>query len=231
MGLFQYKPDGGCGGCHARGGGNAQKKANLAVFVSGGGTNLQTILDALDARTLRRVRLALVLASTSKAYALERAKKAGVPYEVVLEKQAGGQVGDFATRLLNTLAFYEIDLIFLGGYLKKIPQEVVQKYAGRIANIHPTLLPKYGGPGMYGLAPHEAVLAAKEPMTGATVHYVNENFDDGDILLQKEVPVMAGDTPPILQARVMKEGEHVIVPQAIQLMADRFLGLENKEES
>lgn len=84
---------------------------------------------------------------------------------------------------------------------------------------------------MYGLAPHEAVLAAKEPMTGATVHYVNENFDDGDILLQKEVPVMAGDTPPILQARVMKEGEHVIVPQAIQLMADRFLGLENKEES
>ncbi len=191
----------------------------FAVLVSGGGTNLQAILDALDAGKITNASLEVVISNNPTAYALERAKKHGIPTRVVSPK-------DFATReefhdaLLETLEEYQPDLIVLAGFLVVIPKKMVDRYPNRIINIHPSLIPSFCGTGYYGLKVHEAALARGVKITGATVHFVDAGTDTGPILMQKAVEVKDGDTPEILQRRVMEEAEWVLLPAAIQKLAN-----------
>lgn len=188
------------------------------VLVSGGGTNLQRLLDLERSGDLAPAQIVAVIASNSKAYALERARLAGVPTAVLAQRDYADEAA-WDQALLASLEAYRADLIVLGGFLKKIGPRVLAAYSGRILNIHPSLLPKYGGPGLYGLAPHQAVLAAGERETGATVHLVTADYDRGPILLQRKVAVLPGDSPEELQQRVMREAEQVILPQAVQALA------------
>lgn len=175
----------------------------VAVLCSGGGTNLQALLDAAAAGRLPHAQLALVGADRD-CHALERAKKAGVPALRIAK-----------TDLAAALEEARIDVVVLAGYLAIVPTEVTRAYAGRMINIHPSLLPAYGGPGMYGLRVHQAVLAAGESVTGATVHLVTDEVDGGPILSQAEVKVEPGDTPETLQARVMEQAEWRLLPRAL----------------
>jgi len=182
----------------------------VAVCVSGGGSNLQALLDALQGEAPARV--VLVLSNRPDAGGLERARQAGVPAEVL------GDPAD-TTDWITRLGRRDVDLVVLAGYLKLVPPGVLTKYRGRIINIHPALLPAFGGPGMYGRRVHEAVLTSGATETGATVHLVDEEFDRGEILAQRRVPVHAGDTPESLAARVL-EAEHRLLP-AVVLAAAR----------
>ncbi|MDR2505240.1 MAG: phosphoribosylglycinamide formyltransferase [Oscillospiraceae bacterium] len=181
----------------------------IAVLVSGGGTNLQALIDADNPYG----EIALVVSSKKDVYALERARLAGIPSEVVPKKKYGA---GFAAKLIETLRERRIDLIVLAGYLTILPPEVIREYDRRIVNIHPALLPSFGGIGMYGLAVHEAALARGVKVTGATAHYVNEIADGGKIIAQKAVGVREGDTPQVLQKRVMEEAEWVILPETVR---------------
>jgi phosphoribosylglycinamide formyltransferase-1 len=186
--------------------------AKLAVFISGGGTNLQALIDAIKAGKLS-ARIVLAVSSRSDAYGLERARAENIDTFVFRMK-------DFSTpeegtrHLLELLAKYGVDYIALAGYLKMVPIEVIKAYKNRITNIHPALLPKYGGKGMYGHFVHEAVLASGDTESGATVHLVDEIYDHGRILLQGRVPVYPGDTPDMLAERILKV-EHEIYPRAL----------------
>ena len=191
------------------------RKANIAVLVSGGGTNLQALLDAQAAGKIPHGRIALVLSSSPKAYALERAKNAGVPGFSV-EKP------DFEEKLNALLEEYRIDLVVLAGFLSILSGRFTEKWANRIVNIHPSLIPSFCGAGMYGLKVHEAALQKGVKVTGATVHLVNEIPDGGEILLQKAVEVLPGDTPERLQKRVMEQAEWVLLPQAVELLAEKI---------
>ena len=191
------------------------KKANIAVLVSGGGTNLQALLDAQTAGKLPHGQIVLVLSSSPKAYALERAKKAGIPGFAV-EKP------DFEGKLNALLEEHHIDLVVLAGFLSILSRSFTEKWANRIVNIHPSLIPSFCGAGMYGLKVHEAALQKGVKVTGATVHLVNEIPDGGQILLQKAVEVLPGDTPEILQKRVMEQAEWVLLPQAVELLAEKI---------
>jgi phosphoribosylglycinamide formyltransferase-1 len=182
----------------------------IAVLVSGGGTNLQAILDAQAGGRLKSGRAALVVSSSAKAYALERAATAGVPSEVITEK-AG-----FDAALLRVLEQYNIEVVALAGFLRILGKRVIEKFPNRIINVHPSLIPAFCGDGLYGLKVHEAALAKGVKVTGATVHLVNEITDGGKILLQKAVDVREGDTPETLQRRVMLEAEHVLLPRALE---------------
>jgi phosphoribosylglycinamide formyltransferase-1 len=185
------------------------EKVKIAVLVSGGGTNLQALIDADNPYG----EIALVISSKKDVYALERARLADIPSVVVSKvKYKTG----FAAKLIETLREHHIQLIVLAGYLTILPDEVINAYDHRIINIHPALLPSFGGIGMYGLAVHEAVLARGVRVTGATVHYVNEIPDGGRIIAQKAVCVLPDDTPEILQRRVMEEAEWVILPDAVR---------------
>ena len=195
---------------------------NISVMASGGGTNFQAILDALDAGQIENAQVKLLIASNDKAFALERARNHGIKTTVISAKDYPDM--DAKTdAILAALAEAETDLIVLAGYMSIIDPRVVREYSGRIINIHPSLIPKHCGKGMYGLKVHEAVLASGDTETGATVHYVDEGVDTGEIILQEKVPVMEGDTPEVLQQRVLKT-EHKILPAVIQMIAAGTLG-------
>lgn len=190
---------------------------NVAVLVSGGGTNLQALIDAKAAGSLPNAKLALVIASKPGVYALERAKAANIPSEVVCRKDFDSQEA-FDSAMLDTLRRYDIGAVVLAGYLSIVGAPVVAAYPDKIINIHPSLIPSFCGAGYYGLRVHEAALKKGVKVTGATVHLVNEQYDDGRILLQKAVSVEEGDTPETLQKRVMKEAEWVILPKALDMI-------------
>jgi phosphoribosylglycinamide formyltransferase-1 len=203
-------------------------RCNVAVLVSGSGTNLQAILDAERTGNLGGAKVRLVLANKADAYGLERARMAGVRAEHVSVKTEGSFDG-VAARMLQLFAEEEIDLIVLAGYLKLVHPEVVKKYHRRIINIHPALLPKFGGTGMYGLKVHKAVLEAGEKFSGPSVHFVDEIFDHGTVIAQRKVPVDAGDTPESLQARVLVL-EHQILPETIRKLAGGEIPLGDKQQ-
>ena len=190
----------------------------VAVLVSGGGTNLQAIIDAKAAGKIPSAELSLVLASNDKAYALERAAKAGIPSEV-LRKAKGEEPSLYGERLLEVLRRHNIDLVVLAGFLTILPENVIRAYDHRILNVHPSLIPSFCGDGFYGLRVHEAALAKGVKVTGATIHFVNEITDGGDIIAQKAVEVLPDDTPETLQKRVMVEAEWVLLPQAVETVA------------
>ena len=189
-----------------------------AVLVSGGGTNLQAIIDAKRAGKIPSAELALVVASNASAYALTRAENAGIAH-TVLRKEKGEAPADYGERLLTLLRENAIDVVVLAGFLTILPENVIRAYDHRILNIHPSLIPSFCGDGFYGLHVHEAALKRGVKVTGATVHFVNEITDGGDIIAQKAVEVLPGDTPEILQRRVMEQAEWILLPQALEQVA------------
>ena len=199
----------------------------LAVFVSGGGTNLQALIDQIEQGKLSDVSIEVVISSKSDAYALERAKKHGIP-AVAVTKKDYPDPALFTQELLKYLEKFRVDLIVLAGYLLIVPQAIVRKYHNRIINIHPSLIPSFCGKGYYGLKVHEAALSYGVKVTGATVHFVDLGTDTGPIILQKAVPVLEGDTPEILQRRVMEEAEWQIYPKAIALYAQGRIQIQGR---
>lgn len=193
----------------------------IAVFVSGGGTNLQALLDAERAGRLAPGRICLVLSSRGGVRALERAGAAGVE-AVVCSRRALGSQAAFEAAVGAELAARDIDLIVLAGFMSILSKEFTDRWPDRIINVHPSLIPSFCGQGFYGLRVHEAALARGVRVTGATVHYVNEIPDGGRILLQKAVPVEEGDTPETLQRRVMEQAEWLLLPQAVQMVSERI---------
>ena len=198
----------------------------IAVFVSGGGTNLQAIIDNIESGKLPNVEIALVIASNDKAYALERAAKHNIPATVMSVKSYASRE-EWDDAVVAKLKSVGTELIVLAGYLSLLGAKTVAAYNNRIINIHPALIPSFCGQGMYGIRPHEAALARGVKVSGATVHIVNENYDEGPILLQKCVDVLPDDTPEVLQKRIMKECEQVILPEAIRLFADGKIKIVN----
>ena len=187
--------------------------ARIAVLVSGGGTNLQALLEAEAAGRIPHGEIALVVSNNPKAYALERAKNFGVPGAVITKKDCGSQE-KMEAMLQAVLERNGTDLIILAGFMSILTENFTKKWEKRIINIHPSLIPAFCGEGMYGLHVHEAALARGVKVTGATVHYVNEICDGGEIIAQKAVEVLPGDTPEILQRRVMEQAEWILLPQA-----------------
>ncbi len=191
----------------------------VGVMVSGGGTNLQAILDAIDSKKIRNAAVAAVISNNRNAYALERARNHGIEAVCVSPKDYETRA-QFNEALLAKVDEYRLDLIVLAGFLVAIPAAMIQKYPNRIINIHPSLIPSFCGVGYYGLKVHEAALKRGVKITGATVHFVDEGTDTGPILLQKAVEVKPGDTPEILQRRVMEEAEWILLPKAIDMIAN-----------
>ena len=186
----------------------------IAVLVSGGGTNLQALIDA-QGSVLCSGKIALVISNVPGAYALERAKKAGIATEVVVKKDCGSQLA-FEDRLMELLTAHNIDVIVLAGFMTILTAHFTNQYPNRIINVHPSLIPSFCGEGFYGLRVHQAALEYGVKVTGATVHFVNEVCDGGQIIGQKAVPVLEGDTPEILQHRVMEQAEWILLPQAAE---------------
>lgn len=199
---------------------NTPRKINLAVMISGGGTNLQALIDACRAPDFP-ARILLVISNNAEAYGLERARQAGIDTAVIPH-------GDFPDRptfeqaMLDTLAPYEIDLICQAGFIRILTPHFVKPWEGRLINIHPSLLPK--GKGTHGIKVHKTILETGETESGCTIHHVTENVDEGEIILQRTVPVIAGDTPETLAARVLTQ-EHIAYPEAVRIMAARLAGL------
>ena len=202
-------------------------KARIAVFVSGGGTNLEYLLLAQEAGQIPHGEIVLVCASNESAYALTRAANHGVP-GVAVPKKAMTQEA-FEAALTEKLTEYRVDMIVLAGFLSILSENFVKQWPERILNVHPSLIPSFCGKGMYGLKVHEAALAKGVKVTGATVHLVNEIPDGGRILLQKAVEVLPGDTPEVLQKRVMEQAEWVLLPQAAELLANQIV--QEKEQA
>ena len=192
----------------------------IAVLVSGGGTNLQAIMDAIDNGVITNTEIKLVISNNKNAYALERAALRGIDHKVVSPKDYESREV-FNEALLQTLMEAQVDLVVLAGYLVTIPPCVVKEFSHRIINIHPSLIPSFCGKGFYGLRVHEAALERGVKVTGATVHFVDEGTDTGPIILQKAVEVLEGDTPEVLQRRVMEQAEWKILPQAIHMIANK----------
>ncbi len=194
----------------------------ICVCVSGGGTNLQAIMDAIDAGKITNVQIVRVISNNRGAFALERAKSKGIDAVAVSPKDYEDRE-DFNRAFLNCMDDAKPDLIVLAGFLVVLPPMMIKKYEGRIINIHPALIPSFCGKGFYGLKVHEAVLARGVKITGATVHFVDEGTDTGPIILQKAVEVRPNDTPEVLQQRVMEEAEWEILPQAINMIANGLI--------
>ena len=190
-------------------------KTKIAVFVSGGGTNLQALIDAQKSGILQSGEIALVLASNHKAYALTRAAENNIPSVVVVRKEFNSQLA-YEEKVKEVLKEYGIELIVLAGFMSTLSENFTSAFPKRIINIHPSLIPSFCGKGYYGLKVHEAALAYGVKVTGATVHYVNEIPDGGEILMQKAVEVKDGDTPEVLQRRVMEEAEWILLPRATE---------------
>lgn len=197
-------------------------KARIAVLVSGGGTNLQALMDAQDAGILKSGEIVRVISNNAGAYALERAKSHGIETAVLTRAEYPEQAA-FEAKLLELLREAGVELIILAGFMRILSADFVKHYPKRILNVHPALLPSFGGKGFYGLHVHEAALAYGVKVTGATVHYVNEVPDGGEILLQKAVNVRAGDTPETLQRRVMEQAEWKLLPKAAEMVSKRIL--------
>ena len=190
----------------------------IAVMVSGGGTNLQAIIDAIDSGKITDTEIAVVISNNADAYALERARKAGINAVCVSRKEIPDRDA-YNKALIAAVDEANVDLVVLAVFLVVIPEEMIQKYRNRIINIHPSLIPAFCGTGYYGLKVHEAALARGVKVSGATVHFVDEGTDTGPIILQKAVEVKDGDTPEVLQRRIMEEAEWKLLPQAIQMLA------------
>ena len=197
-------------------------RVKVAVLVSGGGTNLQAILDAMDHGAVTNAEVVKVISNNPGAYALERAKNHGIAAECVSPKDFSDREA-FNEALLSRVEACRPDLIVLAGFLVKIPPMMIEKFRNRIINVHPSLIPSFCGVGYYGLKVHEAALSRGVKVTGATVHFVDEGMDSGPILLQKAVEVKEGDTPEILQKRVMEEAEWQILPKAIHMIANGMI--------
>lgn len=193
-----------------------------AVLVSGGGTNLQAIIDAVNSGIIRHAEIALVLSNNPNAFALSRAASVGIPTAIV-PRRAFSDPEEFERKMLTVLASHRIDMIVLAGFMSILSENFIRGYEKRIINVHPSLIPSFCGKGFYGLRVHEAALARGVKVTGATVHYVNEIPDGGEIILQKAVIVRRGETPKSLQQRVMQQAEWVILPRAVELVALRLL--------
>ena len=191
--------------------------ARIAVLVSGGGTNLQALIDAEQSGVITSGKIELVIANRADAYALERAKKAGIDTAVVLKKELGSAEA-FEEKIHELLAEYRIDIIVLAGFMAILSESFTSRYPRRILNVHPSLIPSFCGKGFYGLHVHEAALEYGVKVTGATVHFVNEIPDGGEIILQKAVEILEGDTPEVLQKRVMEQAEWHILPAATELV-------------
>ena len=197
-------------------------KARIAVFVSGGGTNLQAIIDKAAEGGIPHGELAVVVSSKAGVYALERAAKANIPGRVVSKKDAGSQEA-FEAQLLAVLDEYKIDMIILAGFMSILTKNFTDRYPERIINVHPSLIPSFCGEGFYGLRVHEAALSYGVKVTGATVHFVNEIPDGGQIIAQKAVDVLPDDTAEILQKRVMEQAEWLLLPQAAEIVAAKIV--------
>lgn len=191
----------------------------LAVLVSGGGTNLQAVIDAIDAGTITNAKIDVVISNNANAYALERAKNHGIEGMCIAPKAYGSRE-QFNDALTQAIVDRGIDLVVLAGYLVIIPPQLTRAYKNRIINIHPSLIPSFCGTGFYGLKVHEAALKRGVKVTGATCHFVDEGTDTGPIILQKAVDILPDDTPKTLQRRVMEQAEWVIMPKAIDLIAN-----------
>ncbi len=191
----------------------------VGVMVSGGGTNLQAILDAIDSGKITNAKVEVVISNNPGAYALERARNHGIEAVCISPKSFENRAA-FNEAFLKKTDEYNLDLIVLAGFLVTIPEEMIRRYRNKIINIHPSLIPSFCGVGYYGLKVHEAALARGVKVTGATVHYVDEGVDSGPILLQKAVEVQPGDTPQVLQRRVMEQAEWIILPEAVNKIAN-----------
>ena len=194
----------------------------IAVLVSGGGTNLQALIDAQGRGEIPHGEITLVISNKEGAYALERAANAGIP-AVVITKAACGDQESFEDALLAQLAACEIDLIVLAGFMSILSKRFTDAYEKRILNVHPSLIPSFCGEGFYGLRVHRAALDYGVKVTGATVHFVNEIPDGGEIILQKAVAIEEGDTPEILQRRVMEQAEWIILPRAVEIVSEKLM--------
>ena len=197
-------------------------KANIAVLVSGGGTNLQALIDAQNGGIIHSGKICLVISNNEDAYALERARLAGIKTAVVNKKQLGS-VEAFENAIKSLIAENDIDFIVLAGFMCILSENFTRAYPRKIINVHPSLIPSFCGKGFYGLHVHEAALSYGVKVTGATVHFVNEIPDGGEIIMQKAVAIEDGDTPEILQKRVMREAEWVILPQAVEKVCHELI--------
>ena len=199
-----------------------KRKARIAVLVSGGGTNLQAIIDAASSGIIVSGEVVLVVSSNPSAFALERAKRAGIPAAAVSKKECSSQA-EFEGKIITLLEKYGIDLIVLAGFMSILSEDFTGKYPRRIINVHPSLIPSFCGEGFYGLRVHEAALKYGVKVTGATVHFVNEIPDGGEIIMQKAVSVREGDTPEKLQRRVMRLAEWKILPAAVEKISKEII--------
>ena len=190
----------------------------IGVLVSGGGTNLQAIIDRIEDGYLGNCEITSVVSSKEGVFALERAKKHGIK-AVCMARKAYTDTNEYSVALANHFETEKVDLIVLAGFLTVLSEEFIKKFENKIINVHPSLIPSFCGKGFYGLVPHQEALKYGVKVTGATVHFVNGEVDGGKIILQKAVYVQEGDTPEVLQARVMKEAEHIILPEAIKILS------------
>lgn len=207
-----------------------KQTARIAVFVSGGGTNLQALIDAQTSGILKSGKICLVISNRSDAYALTRAASAGIETKVI-EKKALGSQEAFEDALIEALENAGIDLIVLAGFMSILSSRFTSRYENRIINVHPSLIPSFCGKGFYGLKVHEAALAYGVKVTGATVHFVNEVPDGGRIIAQKAVEIQDGDTPEILQRRVMEQAEWILLPQAAEQVSKEIITMKAGNES
>lgn len=191
----------------------------IGVLVSGGGTNLQAIIDRIEDGYLGNCEITSVVSSKEGVFALERAKKHGIK-AVCMARKAYADTNEYSVALANHFETEKVDLIVLAGFLTVLSEEFIKKFENKIINVHPSLIPSFCGKGFYGLVPHQEALKYGVKVTGATVHFVNGEVDGGKIILQKAVYVQEGDTPEVLQARVMKEAEHIILPEAIKILSN-----------
>lgn len=198
------------------------KKAKIAVLVSGGGTNLQALIDAQSSGIIEHAQIAVVISSKAGVYALERAAAAGIPAVTVARKTYSDKAS-YEADIIKVLDDYEIDFIVLAGFLSVLSSDFVARYPERIINVHPSLIPSFCGDGFYGLKVHEEALKYGVKVTGATVHFVNEITDGGRIILQKAVEIMDGDTPEILQKRVMEQAEWKLLPAAVEMVSKELV--------
>ena len=205
-------------------------KARIAVLVSGGGTNLQALIDAQQSGALHSGEIVLVVSNRTGAFALERAEKAGIPGRTVTRKANGGTQESFEAALLSVLDEYQPDLIVLAGFLSILSADFIRRWPDRIVNVHPSLIPAFCGKGYYGLGVNEAALARGVKVTGATVHLVNEIPDGGRILLQKAVEILPGDTAEALQKRVMEQAEWILLPRAVEMLSAQIMEQRRKEQ-
>ena len=205
------------------------KKVSVAVLVSGGGTNLQALIDAEKSGIIKNGHISVVISSKPGVYALERAETAGIPNFVVERNRFTDNTEAFGTEIIKHLHRYGAEVIVLAGFLSKLPENVCEEFENRILNVHPALIPSFCGKGYYGLHVHEAALKYGVKVSGATVHLVDSEYDHGRILLQKAVEVKDGDTPEILQNRIMTQAEHIILPQAVEMICEETLNKNNKD--